>query len=114
MRGIDTPMAGSARSKRCTATESPSPATVTDSAVNVPVCASRSCNSLNQGLLVATTGVAVSVPPGPVPVTVSATVVVRDVVPEVAVNVTVAAPSVAVLDAVNVAVTELPWLPSTD
>ena len=33
---------------------------------------------------------------------------VRVSVPEVAVNVTVAAPSVAVLDAVNVAVTELP------
>ena len=40
--------------------------------------------------------------------TVSATVVVREVVPEVAVIVTVAAPSVAVLDAVKVAVTELP------
>jgi hypothetical protein len=43
-----------------------------------------------------------------VPVTVSPTVVVRDNVPEVAVSVTVAAPSVAVLDAVKVAVTELP------
>ena len=42
------------------------------------------------------------------PVTVSDTEVVRDSVPEVAVNVTVAAPRVAVLDAVNVAVTELP------
>ena len=64
---------------------------------------------MNHGLLVETTGVAVSVPPGsPPPVTVSATVVVRDIVPDVAVSVTVAAPSVAVLDAVNVAVTELP------
>ena len=43
-----------------------------------------------------------------VPVTVSDTGVVRDSVPEVAVSVTVAAPSVAMLDAVNVAVTELP------
>jgi hypothetical protein len=40
--------------------------------------------------------------------TVSDTEVVRVSVPEVAVKVTVAAPSVAVLDAVNVAVTELP------
>ena len=44
----------------------------------------------------------------PVPVTVSDTEVVRDNVPEVAVNVTVAGPRVAVLDALNVAVTELP------
>ena len=43
-----------------------------------------------------------------VPVTVSDTDVVRDSEPEVAVSVTVAVPSVAVLDAVNVAVTELP------
>src|SRR5688572_8703056 len=43
-----------------------------------------------------------------VPVTVSDTVVDRDSEPEVAVRVTVAAPSVAVLDAVKVAVTELP------
>ena len=40
--------------------------------------------------------------------TVSDTDVVRVSAPEVAVKVTVAAPSVAVLDAVNVAVTELP------
>jgi hypothetical protein len=39
---------------------------------------------------------------------VSDTVVVRDTDPDVAVSVTVAAPSVAVLDAVNVAVTVLP------
>jgi hypothetical protein len=39
---------------------------------------------------------------------VSDKVVVRVVEPEVAVNVTVAAPSVALLEAVNVAVTELP------
>ncbi len=81
---------------------------VTDSAVSVPVFAVRSCSSLNHGLLVETTGVAVSVPPVPPPVIVSATVVVRDTVPDVAVSVTVAAPSVAVLEAVNVAVTELP------
>src|SRR6187402_1644699 len=79
-----------------------------DSAESVPVFATCSCSSLNQGLLVETTGVAVSVPPVSVPVTVSDTVVVRTVEPEVAVNVTVAAPSVAVLDAVKVAVTELP------
>ena len=42
------------------------------------------------------------------PVTVSDTVVVRVSDPEVAVSVTVAAPSVAVPEAVNVAVTELP------
>ncbi len=41
-------------------------------------------------------------------VTVSDTEVLRVTVPEVPVMVTVAAPSVAVLDAVNVAVTELP------
>ena len=81
---------------------------VTDSAVSVPVFAIRNCSSLNHGLLVDTTGVAVSVPPVPPLVTVSATVVVRVVVPDVAVIVTVAAPSVAVLEAVNVAVTELP------
>ena len=51
---------------------------------------------------------AVTVPPPPPLVTVSATVVVRVVVPEVPVMVTVAVPSVAVLDAVKVAVTELP------
>jgi len=81
---------------------------VIDRAVSEPVFATCNCSSLNHGLLVDTTGVAVSVPPVPPLVTVSATVVVREVVPEVAVIVTVAAPSVAVLDAVNVAVTELP------
>jgi hypothetical protein len=62
---------------------------------------------LNQGLLVDTTGVAVTTPPG-VPVTVNATVLVRVKLPEVAVIVTFAVPSVAVLVAVNVAVTVLP------
>jgi len=52
--------------------------------------------------------VAVTVPPPPPLVTVSATVVLRDTLPEVPVIVTLAAPNVAVLDAVNVAVTVLP------
>ena len=47
-------------------------------------------------------------PPPPPLVTVSATVVLRDTLPEVPVIVTLAAPNVAVLDAVNVAVTVLP------
>ena len=63
---------------------------------------------MNQGLLVDTTGVAVTVPVCPPPVTVSDTVVLRDTLPEVPVRVTVATPNVAVLDAAKVAVTELP------
>jgi hypothetical protein len=63
---------------------------------------------MKYGLLVDTTGVAVSVPPPPPLVTVSATVVERDNEPEVAVSVTLAAPSVAVLEAVKVAATEFP------
>jgi hypothetical protein len=81
--------------------------TVTVSAVNVLVLASLSCNSLNHGLLLDTTGVAVTLPPPP-PVTVRFTVVVRTTLPEVAVNVTAVVPSAAVADAVKVAVTELP------
>src|SRR5690606_26347447 len=67
-----------------------------------------SCSSLYQGLLDATTGVAVTDPGSPPPVTVSDTVVVRVMEPDVAVSVTVAAPSVALAEALNVAVTELP------
>src|ERR1043165_4499894 len=74
----------------------------------VAVLFSRSCSSLNHGLADDTDGVAVTLPESPPPLTVNATVVVRAVDPEVPVMVTVAAPTVAVLDAVNVAVTELP------
>src|SRR5688572_19996612 len=77
------------------------------SAVNVPVFASLTCISLNHGLLLATTGVTVTVPLLP-PVTVRFTVVVRVRLPEVAVIVTGTVPSVAVDEAVKVAVTELP------
>jgi hypothetical protein len=82
--------------------------TVTVSAVIVAVLFKVKRSSLNHGLACPTEGVAVTVPPPPPLVTVSATVVVRDSVPDVPVMVTVAAPSVAVLDAVKVAVTELP------
>jgi hypothetical protein len=63
---------------------------------------------LNHGLLDPTDAVAVTTPPVPPPVTVSATVVVRVVEPDTAEIVTVAAPTVAVPDAVNVTVEELP------
>ena len=82
--------------------------TVMVSAVIVDVLLSRSCSSLNHGLAVPTEGVAVTVPPPPPLVTVNATVVLRDVEPDVPVMVTLAVPSVAVPDAVKVAVTELP------
>jgi hypothetical protein len=82
--------------------------TVTVNAVSGAVLFIRSCSSLNQGLLDPTEGVAVTTPPVPPPVTVSETVVERVVDPDTAVMVTVAAPTVAVLDAVNVTVDELP------
>src|SRR4030095_8726587 len=81
--------------------------TVTVSAVIVAVFDRRNCSSLKYGLAEPTDGVAVTLPPPP-PVTVSATVVVCDVEPEVPVMVTVAEPAVAVLEAVKVAVTVLP------
>jgi hypothetical protein len=75
------------------------------------VFASRSCNSLYQGLAVPTDGVAVTVPGVPPSVMVNATVALRLVEPDVPVRVTLAVPSVAELDAVNVAITELPVVP---
>jgi hypothetical protein len=81
--------------------------TVTVIAVSGAVLFTRSCSSLNHGPLDPTDGVAVTTPPVPPPVTVNATVVVRVVVPDTAVMVTVAAPIVAVLEALNVTVDEL-------
>jgi|SRR5687768_23955 predicted cation transporter len=82
--------------------------TVTVNAVSVAVLFTRSCNSLNHGLLDPTEGVAVTTPPVSPLVTVNATVVVRVVEPDTAVIVTVAAPIVAVPEAVKVTVDEFP------
>jgi hypothetical protein len=82
---------------------------VIDSEVRLPVLLNRSNSSLNHGLFVITTGVTVTPPVPPVlPVTFNETVVVRTSVPLVPVTVTVAAPNVAVLDAVKVSVLLLP------
>jgi hypothetical protein len=83
---------------------------VTVTAVKLPVLLNLSNSSLNHGPFALTTGVTVTppVPPGVVPVTVNDTVAVRINVPLVPVTVTVAAPSVAVLAALNVSVLLLP------
>src|SRR5262249_35060189 len=76
---------------------------VTVSAVIVPVLFSRTTSSLNQGPLALTAGVMATppVPPPPAP-TVRLIDVVRVRPPPVPVTATVAAPTVAALDAVNV------------
>src|SRR5262245_30841589 len=77
-------------------------------AVMVAVFESRSCSSLNHGLDDPTDGVAVTIPCVGGVEMVSATGVVRVDPPETALIVTVAAPSVAEVEAVKVATTELP------
>ena len=83
--------------------------TVTVSAVNGPGLLSRTARSRYQGLFWTIAGVTVAGPPvPPPPLTVKLSDVVRDSVPETPVIVTVAAPSVAVLEAVSVSVLALP------
>src|SRR5215510_4670685 len=68
---------------------------------------SCNCSSVNHGLLLVTTGVAVA-PPPPVGLTVSATVAVRTVEADVPVIVMLVVPVAAVLDALNIIVELLP------
>src|ERR671927_460028 len=80
---------------------------VTESAVSAAVLLKRIACSLNQGPLALTSGVMVT-PPVPPLLTVRLMGVLRDRLPLVPVTVRVAAPSVAVLDAVKVRVEVLP------
>lgn len=83
---------------------------VIDRAVIGAVLLKRSCCSVNHPLLFATTGVAVTDPPPPPELTVSAIGTLRLIEPDVPVTVTVALPKLAVLEADKVSVVLAPFV----